>query len=179
MRNQRSHLLFGFLLISFGIIWLIANISGHRIGWNFLGPGILMVVGILFFSSIKNRRNAGVVFPGTLFFLAGLFLFLQNFDFFYDYTYNIQLHTAIMLLLGCAFLALFIARGRELGLLIPTLIFFVLGGLFLLNDYWILDRYLIEKLWPLIPIGIGIFIILHGLRKHEQEQRSQEPPEPV
>jgi hypothetical protein len=170
MKNTRSHLIFGFFLISFGIIWLIANITENRIGWNFLGPGILMAVGISFFASIKNQQTAGSVFPGTLFFLTGLALFLKNFDFFYDFMYNIQIHTAILLLLGCAFLVLFIVR-RELGLLVPTTILITLGMLFLLNDFWILDRNLIEKFWPLIPIGIGIFIIFQGLRKQKRNHQ--------
>lgn len=170
MKNTRSHLVFGFFLVAFGAIWLIANLSGNRIGWNFLVPGILMAVGLSFFTSIRDRQTAGSVFPGTLFFLAGLAMFLKNFDFFYDFMYDIQIHTAIMLLLGCGFLALFIAK-RELGHLVPTAIFFTLGALFLLNDLWILDRRMIEKLWPLIPIGIGVFIIIHGLRKHDRDQQ--------
>jgi len=165
MNNNRSHLIIGVILITIGALLMISNFTDIEIGWSYFGPGILMVIGILFFTSIKTRQRSGAVFPGVIFFLTGLALFLVNFPVIYDFLINVKLHTFVMFLLAAAFFALYLTRPKEMGLLIPTSIFAVLGTFFILKDFWIIDEVIIQQLWPIIPIVIGMIIVIHGLRK--------------
>jgi hypothetical protein len=165
--NNRSNLIFGIILITIGAILLVANLTDYRIGWSYLGPAILIFIGILFFASIKSRQRAGAIFPGIIFFVTGLAFFLTNFSSFYEVLIRIEFHTFVMLVLTVAFLGLYLIRPQEVGLLVPTAVFAMLGALFLLNDFWILDWDSIGRLWPLIPIGIGVAIVIHGLRRKE------------
>jgi len=174
MRHSKAQFIIGTALIAIGVMLLISNITNRAIGWNYFGPAILMLIGILFFATIKNRQRTGAIFPGMIFFLTGLALFLANFPNIYNFLVNIQLHTFVMIVLGLAFLALYLTRPQDFGLLIPTAIFIVLGILFILNDFWIIDEDMITRLWPLIPIFIGIGIIIHEVRKKPRTQEKVE-----
>ncbi|MCI0512732.1 DUF5668 domain-containing protein [candidate division KSB1 bacterium] len=164
-QHFRGHLLVGVFLIAIGTILLITNISDFTLGWSYLGPIILMLIGVLFFSSIRSRRQSGAIFPGTIFFLTGLAFFLTNFDAAYDFIQNIEPPTFIVLVIGIAFLALYLCRLNEVGLLIPTGIFLTLGLLLLFNDFYRIDWDWVHRLWPLIPILIGVGIVMRGISK--------------
>lgn len=178
MQNIRANLIFGIILIMIGAVLLVANLTDFRIGWSYWGPLILMLIGILFFSSIKSKKSSGAVFPGIIFFVSGLAFLLTNFDMFYTVLVNVEFHTFVMLVLGAAFLGLWLTRTEEAGLLVPTGFFLILGTLFLLNDFWLIEWDSISRLWPLIPIGIGVAIVLHGLRKKEELPISNHVGEP-
>jgi hypothetical protein len=72
------------------------------------------------------------------------------------------------LIIGIAFLVLFIFRPRDWGLLIPSGILLLFGLIFLLYNYGLMDYHpirVIWEFWPLILVIVGIRLILPFKRK--------------
>jgi len=165
MKNPKTHLLFGIILISIGSMLLIGNFIDWHIDISYMGPGILMLIGGIFFILMITQKKTGAIFPGMLFFLGGLYLFLLNFPLIADFLWELQIPTIVLFWLGISFLFFYFTRPQEVGLLIPTAILLILGVLFLLNDLWIIDRDFIFHLWPLILILVGGGIVVHEVLK--------------
>lgn len=165
MKNIKNQLILGIILIIIGSVLMMANILDYSFSWRQILPVVLMIIGILFFTSIKSKERSGAIFPGVIFFVTGLYLFLRNISSIDNFFYDIEIPTVVFIILCLAFLALYLTRPQDFGLLIPTLIFGILGTLYLLNDLWIIDREQIKRFWPLILIGIGIGSIVHGIVK--------------
>lgn len=164
-KQSKASLVIGLLLVIIGILLLIQNLYDFYLERSHLFPILIMALGLLFLFSIRRRERSGAVVPGTFLFLGGAILFSMNFDPIYDIFSNIYPWTFVLLLLGISFLVLFIIKPRDYGLLVPISVFLSLGILFLLYDLWIIDLDGIKRLWPFIPIIIGIGIIIHAIVK--------------
>ena len=156
----------GLILIIIGALLLIHKLTPYSFGWYELYPLILIGLGLLFFASIVHKRDKGAVFPGTIVLLLGLFFFLRNYDII-PY-YYMRVWPMFLIILGISFLAIFITKPADWGVLIPAGIFLFLGTVFLLRKFHIIywDIWdIIADYWPVILIIIGGGIILGALKR--------------
>jgi len=160
----------GLILILIGALLLVHKLSPYSFGWYEIYPLILMGLGALLFVSVPGKRDKGAVFPGTILFLLGLFFFLRNYDVI-PYYYMREVWPIFLIILGLAFVAIFITKPRDWGVLIPAGIFLFLGVVFLLRKFYIIywDVWdIVSDYWPVILIIIGGGIILGSLKRHQQ-----------
>ncbi|MBN1349396.1 hypothetical protein JXJ21_08300 [candidate division KSB1 bacterium] len=163
--HTRASLAVGILLIAIGSLLLIHNLMDLYLGRSYFIPLMIMAVGALFFASIRSREKSGAALPGTFFLLGGAAILAMNYPPIYEVMSNIYPWTFVILLLGLSFFVLFLIKPGDTGLLIPASVLIVLGALFTLHDLWILDWDNINRLWPLIPIAIGVGIIVRAILK--------------
>ncbi len=168
MRASKAHLVVGLLLIIIGVFLLVGNLTDWLIDFNYVVPGILMLIGIMFFSSVISRNKPGSIFPGVIFFLLGFYYLMLNFRSIGDFLHEFEMRTIILIIVGLAFFALYALKPQDVGLLIPGSILLILGAFFALTDLWIINEELLYKLWPILPILAGAILVARGLLKQPQ-----------
>lgn len=167
MSTRRPSIIPGLLLIIIGILFLLNKFLPFSFGWYEIYPLIFLAMGILFFVSIIGKPHKGAVFPGTILLLLGIFFILRNFDLI-PYRYVREVWPIMLIIFGFAFLAIFITKPSDWGVLIPAGICLFIGGIFYANRfyhfYW--DAWdLFADYWPVFLILIGAGIVLKSLRK--------------
>ncbi|MDZ7261295.1 MAG: DUF5668 domain-containing protein [candidate division KSB1 bacterium] len=173
MEGNKKSIIPGVLLIVVGLLLLLSRLDLLQFNWGHLYPLLLMALGLLCFLTIRRRKDAGAVFPGTIFFLLGLFFFLRNYDLIY-YLYPDEIWPIFLIIFGLAFIALYLFKPQDWGVLIPGSLLLFFGIVFFLREldliYWRTQEY-IERFWPLILIVIGTGIVLSSLtRKTEKSE---------
>jgi len=166
MSSHKHSIWPGLILILIGAILLIHKLIPDAFSWSKIHPLIFMALGVLLYVAILGRQNKGAVFPATILFLLGLFYFVRNYDIidYYD-----ELWPVLSIILGLAFVSIFITKPANWGVLIPAGIFLFLGVVFLLRKFYIIywDVWdLVSDYWPVILIIIGGGIILGSLKRH-------------
>ena len=147
----------GIILVVFGIILLLDSFDVIVFHWSY----ILIALGAAFFVISFISTDKGAVFPGTILFLTGLFFLLR-----YNYILGdsmFYLWPIFPAIVGIAFLALFIFRPSDWGLLIPGGILLFVGIIFLAYNYDFFDYNpgrIVSRYWPVILIAIGAKMIL-------------------
>ncbi len=159
----------GLFLIFLGAILLLNKLVPDAINWRHVYPIILAGLGLwMLVAAFTNRKpDKGGVFPGTLLLFFGLFFLLRNFDL-VPYYYVRDIWPVFLIIFGLAFLASFIAKPSDWGVLIPASIFILLGVFFLLKIYYIIDWEFWElagDYWPVLLILIGASIIWGSLKR--------------
>ncbi|MFZ5515684.1 MAG: LiaI-LiaF-like domain-containing protein [Candidatus Zhuqueibacterota bacterium] len=167
MSEHKKSIWPGVLLVVFGAILLVNRLTPYHFGWSEIYPLVLLGFGVVLLSSVFAKKDKGAVFPGTILFLLGLFFFLRNFDII-DYYHISDVWPIFFIIFGLGFIAIFITKPSDWGVLIPAAIFLFLGAMFWLNirteliwDVW----YLVADYWPVVLILIGGGILLGGLKK--------------
>jgi hypothetical protein len=173
MNNRRGAIVPGLVLIALGL-WFLADAVGVRLPglgdlWPIfpLGFGVAMLV--QFF--VGGRRDEGLVFTGVLSTLTGALFFAITLGPL-DWGDLGRLWPVFPLNAGLAFLAQWLVRPSERGLLIPALLGLAVGGVALLFTLNLLGEtvgQLIGNLWPVVLIlaGVGLLAnyVLSGRRK--------------
>jgi hypothetical protein len=152
---------FGIILILAGVAFLLDQLHVIDFGWGKVLWAVVAVMGaVLAFSAFTNNEQ-GKIFFGTILFLFGLFFFLRSLDIIRHG--NHVFWPALLMIIGFAFLMLFVSNAREWVLLIPSVLFVGLGVVFMLAElrylyYW--DVWCaIGQYWPVVLILIGIGLI--------------------
>ena len=166
IENKRS-LIPGFLFIVVGLLLFARRIFDFSPQWSRAYPVLFVLFALFLFVESFRRKHTGTLFWGAVFFVLGSFFFLRNFEII-PYFHPDEYWPIFLLAMGLGFLALFIFRPREWGVLIPAglLLFFGIGfAMRTFHGYfWGWDRF-IEDYWPvvLILIGVGVFMssLLH------------------
>ena len=168
MDNSKSSLLPGILLIIIGSLLLIHKLEIFSFDWPKTYPVVFLAIGIALFISYYTNRNRNSVFWATIFTLGGLFFFLRNYGYI-DYYYFPDIWPVFMIILGIAFIVLFMATPQDWGVLIPGGIFLILGTSFLFRSLHLWQaQEIVRRYWPLILILVGAGIILSSLNKNKQ-----------
>jgi hypothetical protein len=167
--TKRSSILPGMILISIGAILLINKILPDFLDWRHIYPLILLALGVSMILSVgfRSKTDKGAVFPGTILFFIGLFFFLRNFGL-VEYYFVREIWPIFIIIIGLGFLALFIAKPSDTGVLIPAGILLFIGVISLLNKLYIIDIALweiVSDYWPVILIVVGAGIILGSLKR--------------
>ncbi len=167
---KKTSLVPGLVLIILGSILLINKLAPDFLNWYQIYPLIILGLGLIITFSALQKQDKGGVFPGTILFLVGIFFILRNYDVI-PYYYVRDIWPVFIIFLGLGFLALFIVKPSDWGVLIPASLFIFFGTASLLRMYDIIDWSawrLTSRYWPVILIIIGAGIILSSLKKRQQ-----------
>jgi hypothetical protein len=148
-------------LVWIGVYFALAQLGVDVPGIEQVWP-ILPVIGGLFFylGFLVNPRAYGLVFPGTLFFLCGLF-FLPFSLGLLEWESMERLWPVFPLIMGLAFVALWMANlGRVLGLLIPAGLFLSAGMVGLALTLTPLSGVVQTIGWPIALLAAGGAVLM-------------------
>ena len=156
----------GFVLVLLGVALLLNQMNVIHIGGIALVWLGLLVYGaaLVIRSFINNDR--GKVFFGTLCFLTGILFFMRKLGL-VNGAFSIYL-PAFIIIVGLAFLMLFVFNVKDWHLLIPSVIFLALGAALMLTHlgYWYSHDVwkVIASYWPVLLIIIGGTMLLRRWR---------------
>ena len=173
MRRRSGAILPGLLLVALGA-WLLAGTLGVRLpGLETVWPVGLIVFGLAFIAQFfaGGQRSEGLIFTGVATLLLG--------GFFLAITLGALVWTDIgrlwpiyILIGGLAFLAQWLVRPGERGLLVPAVLALAAGGATLALTLGVVRADIAEqiiRLWPvvLIVLGLGLLgsYLLSGRKK--------------
>ncbi len=148
---KTSDIIIGLALIILGALFLSQNFGYLEFDFSEIWPLVIVVAGGGFWAGyFQNRKNYGLLMPGTILIIYGLlFWYCANAGW-----YNMQYLWPVFLFgPGLGFFMLYLFGDKEKGLLIPAGILTGLGLIFLFS-FSNLSLY-----WPLILIGVGIYLI--------------------
>jgi hypothetical protein len=159
----------GIILIVLGVLFLIGNIADVRLDslWPIflLAPGVAFIV--MFF---RDRKNYGVLMPGTILTVLGLLFFACTLVGWQQMDY---LWPLFIIAPGLGFLMLYLFGKREWGLLVPAGILIGLGLVFLL------DAAENEYLWPAVLILVGLLFLVKWKKETSPGDETGTPQGPV
>jgi peptidoglycan/LPS O-acetylase OafA/YrhL len=165
MDEKKSSLIPGVLFIVLGL-WLFARRFPFLEHHSFqIYPVLLVLFAGFLLYEMSRRRNTSALFWGVVVLVVGAFFFLRNYGV-VSYYYADEYWPVFIFALGLGFLALFIYRPRDWGVLIPAGIFLFFGGILcirLFHGYFWHWEDIIEQYWPVLLIVIGIGVLAGGL----------------
>ena len=174
-RRSTNTFVSGLILIAAGIVLLMHNTGLLYFSFSEVWPIAVAVIGVLFLASVWRKANKGAVFPGTILLLVGVFFFLwQNR---YIPRGMGSAWPGFVVIVGIAFIVLYACERREKGTLLPGVILLFVGGVFLVDNYYLLPWEpwnLISKSWPLILVFIGVTMILKERRRKRERETAEE-----
>ena len=150
MERKGNNLIWGLFLIVMGIAFLIGNFS--RVGMEALWPIFPLAVGLAFWVGyLYDRKNYGLLMPGSILVVVSLLFFYCNFQ---GWWHMETLWPVFILAPAAGFIAMYVGGAKDQGLLIPAGILTAVGVIFLfvssgLGDYW-----------PVFLIIAGILLIV-------------------
>ncbi len=148
---KASDIIIGLALIILGFLFLSENFGYLDFDFQEVWPVIFLVAGGGFWAGyFQNRRNYGLLMPGTILIVYGLMFWYCASEGWYNMQY---IWPGFLIGPGLGFIMLYIFGEREKGLLIPAGILIGLGVIFLLSFSNLADY------WPIILIGAGIYLI--------------------
>ncbi len=162
----------GVVLIVLGIALLLERLDLIDIGFGrILWASLALIGGWLVIRSFLYDER-GKAFWGTVLFLASIYFLLRDFGVVAFYGRTIV--PAALLVLGLAFLMLYVQNPRTWQVLIPAVILGGLGTVFILVDIGYLYRWdvrhVVRTYWPTILILIGVSLLFR--RRDRQLSKS-------
>jgi hypothetical protein len=166
--ENKSSVVLGAVLVLIGIGLLLSKMNVIDFSWYEIYPLGLLGLSALSFASL-TRGNKNGVFMGTAFAVIGLFFFCRNFGLL-DFLWNFKFWPIVLISLGLGFIALFIVKPYDWGVLIPGSILTFLGAIFLLDsmDFAWRQLRLARRMWPLILVLVGVGLIISTLSKRRE-----------
>lgn len=160
MEKPKGNMIWGIFLIVIGFVFLIGNIS--RIGMEILWPAFPLAVGLAFcIGFIFDRKNVGLLMPGSILVIVGL-LFFYCTIFGWDYMAN--LWPLFIIAPAVGFISVYFGGPRDSGLLIPAGILTGIGIVFLFISHGLGDY------WPILLILAGsVLIVIHMMIKQKDQ----------
>ena len=154
MNINKTTFLFGVILIAIGGILLLKSFDIFYLKWDTIGSVILIFFGAYQLGAwALNRKNYGLLFPGTIMLIYGLVFLLCSWN-----SWNLlsDLWPVFILAPGVAFLLMYFFGNKETGLLVTAIIMLGIGFIFLSQNFFYYN------FWPVIIIVIGILLIWKG-----------------
>lgn len=165
----------GIVLVVIGLLLLVNRLDIFVLDWHVTWPVLVILLGVYFFTRVP--RDRGAVFPGVLFFLSGILFLARNMGLYYSYL-DVSIGGLLMIILGLAFVALYIVRSDNWGLLIPAGLFLFFGLIIWSDQAGLIDWYTrrqLMRLWPVLLILVGVGIIISSLRSTGQQDGTPPP----
>ena len=194
MKTDRAHnsaLVWGTLLVGFGLVSLASQIFRDIINWSYVWPLAVVVVGALFFAGmfLGGRSVSGLAIPGTIIGGIGLLLLYQNLTSHWEsWAYSWAL---VVIFVGLGIL-LAGTYGRDAGqrqaglkvMKIGFILFIIFGACF--EMVFSMDRApgLRGILFPSLLVLFGLYLIVRRLnvlpwdRTEDISVPTSTPPEP-
>ncbi len=165
MANRGRTRTFGWIVLIIGTILLVSHYHPISLDWT----AVLMIIGIGLFVAGILQKDHGAVFPGTFLFLFGLLFSLKNSRIILMDWW--ELWPVILLLLGIAFLAHYIFDTDRKGRLLPGILLIAIAFLLLFVPFcWYDIFYWVSKLWPVILIITGLYLIIKSTRRRKNDE---------
>jgi hypothetical protein len=163
MENPKSNMVWGIFLIVIGLVFLIGNIS--RIGMEILWPAFPLTVGLAFWIGyIFDRKNVGLLMPGSILVIVGLLFFYCAIFGWYRMA---NLWPLFIIAPAVGFISIYFGGSRDSELLIPAGILAGIGIVFLFISHGLGDY------WPVLLILAGSFLIVIHLMVKQKSQSSR------
>lgn len=151
---KKKTLVPGIVLIVLGIIFLLPNFTSLR--WREIWALFVLAPGIwLFVLYAGDREKYGLLMPASVITVCGAILLYCSLT---DWSAMEDLWPLFIMAPGLGFVLMYLLGKKEPGLLVPAVVLLGLGLLFLVN--WDLHGFF----WPVILIGIGLFLLLRRRR---------------
>lgn len=158
MQKPALHMGWGIFLIVVGGLFLFGNLS--ETGMEFLWPAFPLAVGIAFWVGFYlDRKNFGLVMPGTILTVVSLLFFYCNV---FGWESMSSLWPVFILAPALGFIALYFAGTRDQGLLWPAGVMGIIGIIFIFFSAGFGDY------WPIFFIVAGVLLILSSSLKRPQ-----------
>jgi hypothetical protein len=163
MRRRTGAVLPGLLLIALGA-WLLAGTLGVRLpGLATVWPVGLIVFGLAFLAQFfaGGRRSEGLVFTGVAATLLGAFFLAITLGLL-AWRDAGRLWPVYLLIGGLAFLAQWLVRPVERGLLVPAVLALAAGAATLALTLGLVRADIAEqiiRLWPVVLIVLGLGLL--------------------
>jgi len=176
--NRRHFPWIGLLLIVAGAALLLNKLDVINVRFAQVLWPCLALLGLLQVGQGFSRNRSGQIFGGTILFLYSLFFFLRATDYvdFHGYMF----FPATFLVVGIAFLMMYLNNMREWLFLVPSLLLITVGSIFFLSEMEYIDGWdawhAVRTFWPVALILVGLAIIL---RRRNSSQGPPIPPSPV
>ncbi len=157
-----SDLIVGLALIILGSIFLFENFGIIEFDFSRIWPVIVVFAGAGFWVGfLRSRKDYALIMPGTILIIIGLiFWFCAQ----YGWWYMEDLWPFFLFGPGLGFLLMYVLGEKETGFLIPGTILIGLSLIFILRFSHFLNY------WPLILIGVGLYMIYkHSKSKTDSE----------
>jgi len=159
---KTSDIIIGIGFIILGLIFLFENFGYIEFDFEEIWPLFVILGGCAFWVGyVKDRKNYGLIMPGTILFIYGLMFWYCSFEGWY---YMGILWPGFLIGPGLGFFLMYLLGEKEKGLLIPATILTGIGILFLFRYSSVL------RFWPVLLIILGIILIF----KHKKESK---PPD--
>ena len=174
--NRSQSMWPGIVLIVIGLLLLLKQLDIFLFDWSVLWPSLVILLGVYFLTRIP--RDRGSIFPGVLFLLSGLLFLAKNLGWYEPYI-EVSIGGMLMIILGLAFVALYIVQPENWGLLIPAGLFLFFGFIIWADRVGIIDWYTrrqILRLWPVLLILIGVGIVISGFQVSKHPKENPEIP---
>jgi len=148
MKMNRNNQFMGYLLITFGVLFLIGKLANFSLVTFW--PIFLLLPGIAFHLFYLLYQKPGLLIPGGILTTYGLLFFFSEFT-----TYRWMEYLWPVFILGPAIglFEFYLLGGRKNGVLIAAVILFIVGGTFLC----------ISLISTFIPYLLSLVLIVSGL----------------
>jgi len=157
---KKSDMIIGVGLVILGILFLSENFGYIEFDFQDIWPVFVLLAGAGFWIGYyQDRKNYGLLMPGTILIVYGLLFFYCSAEGWYLMS---DLWPFFILGPGLGFFMMYLLGEREKGMLVPASILSGIAVLFLLSQsgFW---RY-----WPVALIIVGIVLILKKLTSEEK-----------
>ncbi|HOO96520.1 MAG TPA: DUF5668 domain-containing protein [Caldisericia bacterium] len=153
----------GIVLIIVGVAVFLMNYFDWNISWDTIWPLIPIVIGLVFLTRLG--REQGIVFPATILIGVGLIFLAQNSGFFPGYNMG-DLWPLFPIVVGLAFLMLYIVDRTDAGVLVPACILLGVGAVFLSINIsgWVI------YIAPSAIIVIGLALIVRSMSPQKEKE---------
>lgn len=168
-KNSQKIPWLGIVLIVFGVSILLRKLHVIEVGFFTIFWLLMVLMGLVIAGRGFSANRRGKIFWGTVLFLYSLFFVLRSSE-----IIEIEAHVfapATFIVVGIAFLMLFVNNTRDWFYIIPALLFAGTGTAFFLADYGYFYYWDIwsgvRMYWPVALILLGLGVIF---------RRRTEPP---
>jgi hypothetical protein len=172
MPNRRGAIIPGVLLMLLGAYLLAQNLNVPLPGLDKLWPVFPLLFGLVFIAQffLGGRADEGLIFVGVAGTLVGAFFFLFTLGRL-EWPQMGTYWPVFVVIGGVAFLAQWLVRPAQRGLLVPAFLALIIGLAALVINLRLVNPALAEqlsKLWPALLILAGLVVLgqyLFGGRK--------------
>jgi len=170
MKEKHGSIVPGVIFIIIGL-WLLAKKSYYFSSiFSYVIPIGLALLGLYLIQYAVRYGKASSMLWGVVQLVIGAFFILRNFKVI-PYSYADEYWPVFLLAFGLGFLAHFIIKPAEWGVLIPAFLLLLWGtsSLHVLHDvFWEWD-FTIHRYWPILLILIGSGIVISGAIQNKKE----------
>jgi hypothetical protein len=181
MNSSRSFRIpwLGVIFVVLGLMLLIEKLGYYHLHFGMIFWPLVLIFGFMKVVEGFSGNNSGRIFFGTICFLYGVYFLLRSSDYF-EMRFHMFL-PATFIIIGFAFVMIFLNTPREWAFLLPAILLMSAGIAYLLSDVGYFSpwevRELVRLYWPVGLIIAGLAIILRW-RSQKSAHTPSEPPPP-